>query len=182
LGAESSLLPFDRRDSPDHDLFGQPNSKQEKLRNLIHWGCEVGSHTVTHPDLKKASAQEATKQLAESKATLEQLIGGGYTVTSLSVPFGDYPTSDALLAGGTYQGQKYAYTAAVAVGGGPSLSPFSTGFIPLHIKRIQVIGNALKNALNEIQKHPELRYVSDDDPHHGLRSAEPSCATGGSAW
>ncbi len=103
----------------ERELFGQPDRQQEKLRNLVEWGYEVGSHTVTHLDLKKASTAEATKQLAESQATLEGLIGGGYSVTSLSVPFGDYPASDSLIAGGEYDGIKYAYTAAACVGNEP---------------------------------------------------------------
>ena len=146
------------------DIFGQPEIQREKLRTLIEWGYEVGSQTTTDLDLMKASVQDATKELAESKATLEQLIGGGYAVTSLAVPFGDYPASDALLTAGEYQGKTYAYTAAVAASGGPSPSPFSSQFNPLHIKRIVVTGNALQTALAEFQKHPELRYVSDGDP------------------
>ena len=148
-----------------YPLLDQLGSKrQEKLRNLVLWGYEVGSHTVTHLNLKKASALEATKELATSKAALEELIGGGYSVTSLALPFGAYPASDSVLAGGEYQGQSYAYTAALKVGGGPSVSPFSGAFVPLHINRIQVIGDALKNTLDNFQKHPELRYVSDGDP------------------
>ena len=41
-----------------------------------------------------------TKQLAESQATLEELIGGGYEVTSISVPFGEYPADESILASG----------------------------------------------------------------------------------
>ena len=140
------------------------STRQEKLRNLVRWGYEVGSHTVTHLNLKKASAAEATKELAMSKAALEELIGGGYSVTSLAIPYGAYPPNDSVLAGGEYQGQSYAYTAALKVGGGPSVSPFSGAFVPLHINRIQVIGDALKNILDSFQKHPELRYISDGDP------------------
>jgi peptidoglycan/xylan/chitin deacetylase (PgdA/CDA1 family) len=145
-------------------LFGQPDSQQEKLRNLVEWGYEVGSHTVTHLDLKTASTAEATKQLAESQATLERLIGGGYVVSSLSVPFGDYPANDSLIASGSYDDTKYAYTAAVSLGATPSASPFSRDFNPLHIPRIRGSANYITDAIANFNKHPELRYISDGDP------------------
>lgn len=160
----ASFFPLIDVQPPNHDIFGQPDSKQDKLRNLVAWGYEVGSHTVTHLNLKKASVQEAIKQLEESKATLESMIGGGYRVTSLALPFGEYPANDAVLAGGTYQGHPYHYTAALKAAGGPSWSPFSSKFRALHINRIEVTGNTLKNALAFLEKHPELRYVSDGDP------------------
>ena len=160
----ASFFPLIDVQPPSHDIFGQPDSVQEKLRNLVAWGYEVGSHTVTHLNLKKASLQEATKQLAESESTLESLIGGGYQVTSLALPFGQYPANDALLASGTYQGQTYHYTAALKEAGGPAFSPFSSKFQALHINRIEVTGNTLKNALAFLNEHPELRYVSDGDP------------------
>lgn len=160
----ASFFPLIDVNPPDHDIFGQPDLRQEKLRNLVAWGYEVGSHTITHSNLKTASTQQAAKQLAESKATLESLIGGGYQVTSLSLPFGVYPVNDAVLTSGSYQGHPYHYTAGLKVAGGRAFSPFSSKFQALHINRIQVTGNALGNALAFFEKHPELRYVSDGDP------------------
>ena len=48
--------------------------------------------------------------------------------------------------------------------GGPSVSPFSATFKPLHIDRIEVSGDSLRSILAHFAKHPELRYVSDGDP------------------
>ena len=151
-------------DAPDRVVFGQPEQKKQKVQKLVEWGYEVGSHTITHLDLKKADSAEAVKQLAVSKATIEGLVGNGYVVQTLSVPFGNYPSDDSIIATGTYQGKKYTYKGAVEVAGGPSASPFSTLFKPLHIKRIQVTGNALKNAIDAYDKNPDLRFVSDGDP------------------
>jgi peptidoglycan/xylan/chitin deacetylase (PgdA/CDA1 family) len=161
--SRATFSPLIEVDAPDHILFGQPDLAKQKLQNLVNWGYEVGSHTVSHLDLKKASTAEATKQLAVSKSTLEKMIGGGYRVVTLAVPFGDYPPSDSLFKG-TYQGNKYTYTAAMEASGGPSVSPFSTKFKPLHVTRIQVTGNALKNQIDYFKKHPELRFISDGDP------------------
>lgn len=145
-------------------LFGQVDRQQEKLRNLIEWGYEVGSHTVTHLNLKEASTAEATKQLAQSKSTLEGLIGGGYEVSSISIPFGEYPKSDSVLAGGEYDGITYAYTAALSLGSVPSASPFSAKFRALHIPRIRGSVNYVTEAIQSFKKNPQLRYISDGDP------------------
>ena len=40
--------------SKDNELFGQPDRQQEKLRNLVDWGYEVGSHTISNLNLRKA--------------------------------------------------------------------------------------------------------------------------------
>jgi peptidoglycan/xylan/chitin deacetylase (PgdA/CDA1 family) len=145
-------------------LFGQPDKQQEKLRNLVNWGYEVGSHTVTHLNLKKASTSEATKQLAQSQATLEKLIGGGYSVASIAIPFGEYPSSDTILKSGEYDGITYAYTAALSLNSVPSSSPFSTKFNALHIPRIRGSGHYITDAIQHFKDHPELRYISDGDP------------------
>ncbi len=145
-------------------LFGQPDRRQEKLRNLVNWGYEVGSHTVSHLNLREASPTEARKQLAESQATLEKLIGGTYSVTSIAVPYADYPEDEGILASGEYDGITYAYTAALTVDGTPAFSPFSTEFRPLHISRITASGNYLAQAIARLKADPQLRYISDGDP------------------
>ncbi len=148
----------------DHLLFGQPDSQSEKLRNLVSWGYEVGSHTVTHLNLKEASQEESVKQLAVSKATIEKIVGSGYSVDTMSVPFGAYPKDDSILAAGTHEDLSYRYLAAVEVTGGSSSSPYSTEFAPLHIPRIVVDGGSLRAAVQRFKDNPKLRYVSDGDP------------------
>ncbi|MHB8870160.1 MAG: polysaccharide deacetylase family protein [Thermoleophilia bacterium] len=147
----------------DHVLFGQEEFRARKVRSLVEWGYEVGSHTVTHLNLKEASVEESTKQLAVSKATIEEMVGGTYSVDTLSVPFGEYPADDSLLASGEWEGTAYRYLAAVEVTGGATPSPFSTAFSPLHVPRIIVTGDALRAAVQRFKDHPELRYVSDGD-------------------
>jgi hypothetical protein len=151
----------------DNELFGQPERQQEKLRNLVDWGYEVGSNTVSRLDLSTASSTDATKELAQSKATLEDLIGGTYSVTSLAVPLGKFPESEAILAGGQYEQTSYAYTAVVGLDkdpAPPAASPFSKLFNPLRIPRIQGTAEAIQAAIDALKAHPELRYISDGDP------------------
>jgi hypothetical protein len=68
------------------------------------------------------------------------------------------------VAGGIYNGKPYEYTSAVVLGDTVSLSPFSTLFSRMHIPRITVTGNNLRDAIADLKAHPELRYISDGDP------------------
>ena len=151
-------------DEASREIFGEPDSKQEKLRNLVDWGYEVGSQTVTHLNLSDASAAESTKQLAQSQATLKELIGGDYEVTSISIPFGEYPESDSILTGGQYEDIAYAYAAALSINGVPCASPFSSEFKAMHIPRFRGSEPYLTDAIDHFKQNPQLRYVSDGDP------------------
>jgi hypothetical protein len=150
--------------SKDEELFGQVDHQQEKLRNLVDWGYEVGSHTYSNLNLQKADPLDVGKELQQSQAKLQELIGGDYLVTGLSVPSGEYPTNESLLAGGTYNGKPYKYTSAVTLGDTLCPSPFSTSFDVMHIPRITVTANTLRDVIATLKAHPELRYISDGDP------------------
>ena len=102
--------------SKDLELFGQSDRQQEKLRNLVDWGYEIGSNTVSNLNLNKAYAPDVQKELGDSQTRLQDLIGGGYQVISLSVPSGEYPANESLLVSGTYNGKAYKYTSAVTLG------------------------------------------------------------------
>ena len=162
--SRASFYPLIDVDAPDHVLFGQPDLATQKLQNLVAWGYEVGSHTVSHLNLKKATASEVKKQLYNSKTMLEEMVGGGYVVTSLAAPFGEYPKQASILKSGEYGGQSYEYEAALRAMGGPALSPFSDGFRAYHIPRVQVGEAGLAEVLSLFETSPELRYVSDGDP------------------
>ncbi len=164
--------------SKDYELFGQADRRQEKLRNLVDWGYEIGSHTYSNVNLKKASALDVRKELQTSQETLQGLIGNNYQVTSLSVPSGDYPDDKSLLSSGAYEGKTYVYTSAVTLGESLSVSPFSTLFDPMHITRITVTGNSLRDAIDELKAHPELRYISDGDPTTVSAPSQSAAALG----
>lgn len=57
-----------------------------QLRELNAAGIEIGSHTVTHSDLPSLSIDRARRELVESRAVLERLLGG--PVTSFCYPSG----------------------------------------------------------------------------------------------
>jgi len=146
-------------------LFGQPELAQTKLRNLVAWGYEVGSHGLTHMDFSKASIALVKKELAESQAQLESLIGDGYQVFTLSPPYGERPSEPSLLLSGEYEGQTYEYQAVVRAGGESSPSPFSSEFDVTRIPRItSAAPESVKKLLKYWNDHRPLLYISDGDP------------------
>ena len=77
-------------------LMGRPNPwldpragsrmmTADELRELAAAGVEIGAHTVTHPDLSQADLETCLREMGESKATLEELLGT--PVTSFAYPF-----------------------------------------------------------------------------------------------
>jgi peptidoglycan/xylan/chitin deacetylase (PgdA/CDA1 family) len=150
-------------DLPDRVLFGQPEFAEKKLQDLVAWGMEVGSHTVSHFRLDQGTPDEVRWQLATSESRIEALVPG-YEVSSLSVPLGMYPEDMALIYAGDWQDLHYDFQAATQVAGGASPSPWSINFDRYHIRRTQGIQDELDYWLPLFQDHPELRYVSDGNP------------------
>ncbi len=66
--------------------FRQMDAHQ--LRELVGAGWWVGSHTMTHPDLRKLDDKRLRNELEGSRKLLEDLIGK--SVTSIAYPFGTY--------------------------------------------------------------------------------------------
>jgi len=68
---------------------GVPHSPLMTLDEMRAWaraGQEVGSHTLDHTDLSKVSADEAQRQIMQSKLQLEALLGS--SVDAFCYPYG----------------------------------------------------------------------------------------------
>jgi peptidoglycan/xylan/chitin deacetylase (PgdA/CDA1 family) len=57
----------------------------EELRDLASAGFEIGSHTVTHPDLSELDYKSCLAEMLESSRTLERLLGS--PVRTFAYPF-----------------------------------------------------------------------------------------------
>jgi hypothetical protein len=153
----------------ENEIFGQAERQKEKLRNLVDWGYEVGSNTMSDLDLSGATQDSIISELANSQITLDALIGSDYAVTSLALPGGKFPRALALLAGGIWKQTPdkqtpYKYSAVVSLDKTPCYSPFSTNFNPMNIPRIAIAGQNLSVAIDELKQNRRLMYVSDGDP------------------
>jgi peptidoglycan/xylan/chitin deacetylase (PgdA/CDA1 family) len=67
----------------------------KEVRELRKCGISFGSHTVTHPQLRKLKAKEINSEVVNSKMTIEDNLGE--SVDSFSYPFA-FPDGDATFA------------------------------------------------------------------------------------
>lgn len=93
---------------PISGYLGQPGYVTgSDLRSLVSGGHEVGSHTVTHPDLVELGSARRLSELVGSKVTLEGILGPG-TVSGIASPYGSYDSS--VLGAMTTVGYRYNRT------------------------------------------------------------------------
>lgn len=59
-----------------------------EIRELANRGIEFGSHTRTHPDLSRLAAAAVEREMTESKAAIEDVVGK--QVTTFAYPFGKF--------------------------------------------------------------------------------------------
>ena len=160
LRATFFVLLFDA-DKPGAPLFRQPEFAAQKVRALVDWGFEVGSHTITHPLLHELTDEQVKWELAVSKSRIEALIPG-HVVRSLALPNGSYPVDRSLVVEGYSESAQlsYRYEAVARLGAQPCSSPLSPDFDPYAIPRIQAIQSQLDQWLSHYETHPERYYVS----------------------
>jgi peptidoglycan/xylan/chitin deacetylase (PgdA/CDA1 family) len=71
------------------EFVGRPGYMSwEQIRLLHESGMEIGSHTLTHPDLTARDPEIAYNEIAESRAIIEEQLGA--PVRSFSYPIGNY--------------------------------------------------------------------------------------------
>ncbi len=144
-------------------IFGQPKWAEAKIQTLIDLGMEVGSHTVNHVDLSIATAERIEWELAVSKHVIEQM-APGYTVQTLSVPFGGFPYSLDFLKSGAWGDYEYRYAGNAAAWGGPTVSPFDSRFEAYRVPRLEVTATSIDYWLTYFEQNPHEYYISDGDP------------------
>lgn len=138
--------------------FGQKKIAGTKLDMLKRWGCEVGSHTMTHRLLGKLSDVEVKKELGDSYLYVQQL---GFEPTSLALPYGGLPANRELTKSFSYGGSNYSYLNVCLAGASPAPSPLSKRFNRTRIPRVQGYDGVygINYWLNEHKKHPNRPYV-----------------------
>jgi hypothetical protein len=141
-------------------MWGQPKLVQKKVELLRSWGCELGSHTVTHPQLKRLSDEQVKKELAGAIDALERL--GERGPVSLALPFGISPKNKALLKGFAFGGKSYQMKAAMLVGAEPAPAPGSPNLNPYRIPRIQAYPgeSGSDHWLKQVEKGAVKVYVA----------------------
>lgn len=109
----------------DEGLPPLANLSWDEVREMASLGHEVGSHTVTHPDMALVSEDRARHELVESKATLERELQR--PVRWFAYPFGGKQNFReerlSLVAAAGYEGCLSAYGGFVEAGQKYSMLP-----------------------------------------------------------
>lgn len=148
--------------------FKGEGTLQERLKYLIDKGFEIGNHTYTHINLKKASSAEIIqKEIGMNQKVIQELIPG-YIMETLSMPYG-LPSKDLqeYVYRGRFNDIKYDHKGIMEVGWDPSVSPIHKNFNPLSVHRVRATGIVRVDAdlhwwLSKLSI--DEQYVSDGDP------------------
>ncbi len=121
-------------DSPDQRVAWGDDTNPvgmtwDELREVAAAGIELGSHSVNHPNLKKADDETLARELTESRATLEAKLG--ISVRALAYPGGRNDERVRAAAA------KAGYTMAFRSDGGPITMPPPE---LLRLRRVPLLG------------------------------------------
>lgn len=113
----------------NRELVKESKLSDDQVREMLSSGrIELGSHTLTHPDLRRLSPEEKQEELHQSKTLLEETFG--QAITSIAYPFGLFDERDQDLA------QSLGYRTAVTTSQG--IDPLIS--CPFALRRIKVSG------------------------------------------
>ncbi|MFA4996236.1 MAG: polysaccharide deacetylase family protein [Patescibacteria group bacterium] len=89
-----------------NDIGKNDYLSEKEIKEINSNGIEIGSHTLSHPDLSTSSSSRAQEEISSSKKALESLIGNN--VISFCYPSGKFSEETAQIVKET--GYKYAVT------------------------------------------------------------------------
>ena len=72
----------------------------KQIRETLQCGMDIGSHTLTHPDLTKLSQDQIEAEINDSKKLLEDRLGE--SISSFAYPFGRYDTRSRQVVGQSF--------------------------------------------------------------------------------
>ncbi|HSW80440.1 MAG TPA: Ig-like domain-containing protein [Candidatus Saccharimonadales bacterium] len=75
-----------------------------QVKNLYNAGMEIGSHSITHPDLTTLSQSQLVNEMQQSQTTLQNLLGA--PVTDFAYPYGAYNNNTIAVGAQYYQSQR----------------------------------------------------------------------------
>ena len=133
---------------PGHADARESLMTPEQLQALPRQLIQIGSHTVSHPNLVNLPGNEVWRELYASKRDLEDLLGDG--LDTLSVPFGKYNRATLQIARAV--GYKHVLTCEPEV--------LSAGSRPFEIGRSKVTPEdwAIEFSLKTAGAYRWLRY------------------------
>src|SRR2546423_11180763 len=153
----------------DRGIQGQLSQwRFKKVKWLADNGFELCDHTLWHAQLSKYPDAVVQEQIARNVLAIDSAVPG-YKIRSMALPQGLWPKNRALATKGswtdpkTHKSVSYSWPVVFEVDGGPMRSPYDPAFNPGSTPRIQVIGNAIEQNMNRLEKAGNA-YISDGDP------------------
>jgi len=110
------------------------------LRKLEELDCEIGNHTLTHPNLRSLSDAEVQAELGGLSALVAA--AGVPPPRTLALPLGVHPRRRSLLAQGGSGRTAYRNEGVLLVGANPAPSSYRRDFDPMAIPRIRCSSHA----------------------------------------
>lgn len=172
-GAVWCVLPA--ADFPSN-FFGEAPSREvpreereatiaRKVRYLIDTGHEICNHTLYHARLDRARDDAQVQEwIGRGEDSIRVYLPDDYDIVTFSLPLGVWPKTKSLAWRGEWNGRPYEYEAVLEVAGGPSVSIYDRDFDPHSIDRFIVAPGHLEQQLEQYERRPETRFVSDGDP------------------
>ncbi len=151
------------------DTFAGEGTITDRLKYLVDKGFEIGNHTYNHVNLSSLkSIEKVQEEIGSNQKKISELIPG-YTMTSISLPYGGLPPKEikSYVQKGEYQGVKYENLVALEVGWDPWFSPVSKNYNPLTTHRVRASGITPADAdlawwLKQLTRSEQ--YISDGNP------------------
>jgi hypothetical protein len=166
----------------DRGIQGQlSNWRFQKVKWLADNGFELCDHTLWHAQLSKYPDAFVQEQIARNALAIDSAVPG-YKIRSMALPQGLWPKNRALASRGSWTNPKtgktvtYNWPVVFEVAGGPMRSPYDPAFNPGVTPRIQVIGNAIENTINSLERTGNA-YISDGNPATIARPAAGTVAS-----
>ena len=165
-----------------HAFFGEKGIEGQKsewrfrkVKFLADEGFELCGHTLWHANLGKYSDAVVQEQIARGTLAIDSAVPG-YNVRTFALPLGVWPRNRTLAVTGEWRNPRggkiarYNFDAVLEVSGGPARSPYDPEFDAKRLTRIEIFGNSLERALEQLESSGN-RYVSDGDPSTVARPA-----------
>src|SRR3954471_11354019 len=175
--------------SAGHNFFGDrgvqgqlSNWRFQKVKWLPQNGFELCDHTLWHAQLSKYPDAFVQEQIARNALAIDSAVPG-YKIRAMALPQGLWPKNRALASKGSWTDPKtgktvtYNWPVVFEVAGGPMRSPYDPACNPGMTPRIQVIGNAIENTINSLERTGNA-YISDGNPSVVARPTAGTVATG----
>ena len=166
----------------DRGIQGQlSNWRFQKVKWLADNGFELCDHTLWHAQLSKYPDAFVQEQIARNVMGIDSAVPG-YKIRSMALPQGLWPKNRALASKGSWTNPKtgktisYSWPVVFEVAGGPMRSPYDPAFNPGSTPRIQVIGNAIEQTMNKLEKSGNA-YISDGNASVVARPTSSNATT-----